>query len=491
MTTTFAHWIDGAATTPDGGQFLTSYDPVTAEPWSEIARGNAADVDAAVASAKRAFTEWRRTPPSVRAEHLWRLADLVAESAEELAQLETKDIGKVIREMRGQMTGLPRWWRHAAGLCHQLQGETIPHDKASILNYTIREPYGVIGVMTPFNSPVLLTTFAIGPALAAGNTVVVKPSEHASSAVLKFAELVAEAGFPDGAMNVVTGLGDEVGDPLVGHPDVAKIVFTGGLETARRVAARAAQRVKPMVLELGGKSANIVFGDADIDSAVNGIMAGIFAAAGQTCVAGSRVLVHRDAVADVSDALVSRARTIVMGDPRADATEIGPMAVERIRDALHDRVTEAVGSGATVRVGGEVAFPEGMNGWFYTPTVIEGVGNDHPVAQQELFGPVVVVLPFDDEDEAVSIANDTPYGLAAGLWTQDIGRAHRMAAEINAGTVWVNTYRSLSYVSPFGGRGLSGYGKELGIDGLREFTNSKSVWVETSGEKIGDPFVLR
>src|SRR5690606_16569516 len=251
--------------------------------------------------------EWRRTPPSVRAERLWRLADLIAESAEELAQLETKDIGKVIREMRGQMTGLPRWWRYAAGLCHQLQGETIPHDKASILNYTIREPYGVIGVMTPFNSPVLLTTFAIGPALAAGNTVVVKPSEHASSAVLRFAKLFAEAGFPDGVMNVVTGLGGEVGDPLVSHPDVAKIVFTGGLETAKLVAARASQLVQPIVLELGGKSANIVFADADVGSAVNGIMAGVFAAAGQTCVAGSRVLVQREAASDVTDALVGRA----------------------------------------------------------------------------------------------------------------------------------------------------------------------------------------
>lgn len=491
MTPRFAHWINGSAAEPNSGTYLPSYDPVTASPWSEIARGNAADVETAVASAKRAFAGWRRTPPSVRAESLWRLSELIAGSAEELAQLETKDIGKVIREMRGQMTGLPRWWRYAASLCHQLQGETIPHDKTSILNYTIREPYGVIGVMTPFNSPVLLTTFAIAPALAAGNTVVVKPSEHASSAVLEFAELFAEAGFPDGVMNVVTGLGDEVGDPLVSHPDVAKIVFTGGLETAKVVAARASQRVKPTVLELGGKSANIVFPDADVESAVNGIMAGIFAAAGQTCVAGSRVLVHREAAAEVTDALVSRAATIVMGDPRADSTEIGPLAVERIRDAVDARVREAVESGATVRVGGSTESPDGMTGWFYAPTVIEGIGNEHPVAQQELFGPVVVVIPFDGEAEAVSIANDTPYGLAAGIWTRDLGRAHRISSDLNAGTVWVNTYRSLSFVSPFGGRGLSGHGKELGVDGLREFTNTKSVWVETSEEQIGDPFVLR
>ena len=491
MTTRFDHWISGASVAPNSGRYVPSYDPVTATPWSEIARGDEQDVDAAVASAKRALAEWRKTPPSVRAEYLWRLSELIAESAEELAQRETKDIGKVIREMRGQMTGLPRWWRYAASLCHHLQGEAIPLDRASVLNYTVREPYGVVGVMTPFNSPVLLTTFSIGPALAAGNTVVVKPSEHASSAVLKFAELFTEAGFPDGVMNVVTGVGDEVGGPLVAHPDVAKIVFTGGLDTAKLVAAGAARRVKPTVLELGGKSANIVFPDADVESAVNGIIAGVFAAAGQTCVAGSRVLVHRDAAGDVADALVARARTIVQGDPQVDSTEIGPMAVERIRDQVDVRVKEAVGAGATVRVGGHTEPPDGMNGWFYAPTVIEGVTNDQPVAQQELFGPVVAMITFDDEGEAVSMANDTPYGLAAGIWTKDLGRAHRMASGVNAGTVWVNTYRSLSFASPFGGRGQSGHGKELGIDGLREFTNTKSVWVETSDEQIGDPFVLR
>lgn len=491
MTTRFAHWINGRSAEPHAGQYLPSYDPVTATPWSEIARGGTEDVDAAVASAKKAYIKWRRTPPSTRAEILWRLSELIADSAEELAQLETRDIGKVIREMRGQMRGLPRWWQFAASLCHQLHGETIPLDKTSVLNYTVREPYGVIGVMTPFNSPVLLTTFAIGPALAAGNTVVVKPSEHASSAVLRFAELFTEAGFPDGAMNVVTGLGNEVGDPLVGHPDIAKIVFTGGLEAARMVAARASQRVKPTVFELGGKSANVVFADAEIASAVNGIMAGIFAAAGQTCVAGSRVLVQREAVADVTDALVARARTIVIGDPQVDSTEMGPLAVERIRNSVDSRVREAVDAGAVIRVGGSSESPEGMGGWFYAPTVIEGIGNDHPVAQEELFGPVVVVIPFDDEAEAVAIANDTPFGLAAGIWTSDLGKAHRVAAELNAGTVWVNTYRSLSYASPFGGRGLSGHGKELGIDGLREFTNTKSVWIETSEDQIADPFVLR
>lgn len=487
----FLHRIGSEDRTPVEGEYVPTFDPVTAEPWAEIARGTQGDVDRAVSAAVEAFAVWRKTSPSDRASLLWRLADVIADHAEELARLESRDIGKVIREMRGQMIGLPKWYRYFSGQCHNLEGSVIPLDKPSILNYTRREPFGVVGIIPPFNSPVLLTSFALAPALAAGNAAVIKPSEHASTAVLLFGKLFDEAGFPPGLVNVVTGLGGEAGDALVGHPEVRKIAFTGGVPTARLVAARAAQSVKPTILELGGKSANIVFPDAKVDSAVNGIIAGIFAAAGQTCIAGSRLLAHEKIADQIVGAISERAGTIVMGDPMQDETEIGPVAQPEIRDRTHDRVRAAIKVGAVATAGGDLSTVGNWAGWFYPPTVLDNVNNDMAIARNELFGPVLSVIRFSEEEEALSIANDSPFGLAAGVWTRDLNRAHRMAGELEAGTVWINTYRSLSFSSPFGGRKLSGYGTELGREGLLEFTQTKSVWVETSEEPMGDPFVLR
>jgi aldehyde dehydrogenase (NAD+) len=487
----FDHRIGSEDVAPATGDYLPTFNPVTAEPWAEIARGTQEDVDRAVAAASGAFAVWRKTSPSARAALLWRLADVISEHAEELAQLESLDIGKVIREMRGQMVALPNWYRYFSGQCHNLEGSVIPLDKASILNYTRRDPFGVVGIIPPFNSPVLLTSFALAPALAAGNAAVIKPSEHASTAVLLFAALFDEAGFPPGLVNVVTGFGPEAGDAVVSHPEVRKIVFTGGVGTARMVAARAAESVKPTILELGGKSANIVFPDADMSSVTNGIMAGIFAASGQTCLAGSRLLAHEKVADQVVAAISDRAKTIVMGDPLLDETEIGPVAQPEIRDRVNNRVQEAIKVGAVATAGGDLGAVGDRAGWFYPPTVLDEVSNDMPIARDELFGPVLSVIRFSDEDEALSIANDSPFGLAAGLWTRDLNRAHRMADSLEAGVVWVNTYRSLSFSSPFGGRKLSGYGRELGREGLLEFTQTKSVWVETSEEPMGDPFVLR
>lgn len=487
----FLHRIGSEDSPPAEGEYLPTFNPVTAEPWAEIARGTQADVDRAVAAASDAFAVWRKTPPSVRAALLWRLAEVISDNAEELAQLESRDIGKVIRETRGQMVGLPSWYRYFSGQCHNLEGSVIPLDKPSILNYTRRDPFGVVGIIPPFNSPVLLTTFALAPALAAGNAAVIKPSEHASTSVVLFASLFDEAGFPPGLVNVVTGLGPEAGDALVGHPEVRKIVFTGGVQTARKVAARAAESVKPTILELGGKSANIVFPDADMNSVTNGIMAGIFAASGQTCIAGSRLLVHEKIADEVVQAISERAKTIVIGDPLLDETEIGPVAQPEIRDRVNDRVQEAINAGAVATAGGDLSAVSDRVGWFFPPTVLDQVDNEMPIARDELFGPVLSVIRFSDEDEALRIANDSPFGLAAGLWTRDLNRAHRMADELEAGVVWINTYRNLSYSSPFGGRKLSGYGRELGREGLLEFTQTKSIWVEMSEEPMGDPFVLR
>ncbi|WP_435070348.1 aldehyde dehydrogenase [Amycolatopsis thermoflava] len=484
------HWIAGRAVPPHSGDYLPTLDPMTTRPWAEIARGDADDIDRAVTAAQEAFPVWRATAPSRRAEILWKLGDLIAEHADELAQLESRDAGKVIREVRGQQVALRNWYHYYATLAHHMEGRHIPHDSRTLTAITVREPYGVIGVIPAFNSPMFLGAMGLAPALAAGNTVVVKPPEVNALSLRLLGQLAQQAGLPDGCLNIVHGYGHEAGDALVGHTLVRKVFFTGGPESARAVTARAAAGLKPTVLELGGKSANIFFDDVDVEQVTNGVIAGIFAAAGQTCVAGSRLLVQRGIADQLVKAIGERTQRIRLGNPISPDTEMGPISQEKIHTGVAHRVAEAISDGAEVVAGGpEAAIPG--EGWFYAPTVLDGVTNDMAVARNELFGPVLSVIRFQDEDEAVAIANDSDFGLAGGIWTNNLQRAHRVARQLEAGTVWVNTYRALHYGTPFGGTKTSGYGRENGLDGFAEFTQPKSIWFESSTEPMADPFTLR
>jgi acyl-CoA reductase-like NAD-dependent aldehyde dehydrogenase len=481
-------WVD-----PISGQWLESVNPFTAEPWALVPQGAKADVDRAVDAARAAFREgdWPKLNATARGELLVRLAELVAEDAERLATIETTDNGKLFAEMRAQLQYVPQWYRYFGGLADKIEGRVIPIDKPGVFNFTREEPLGVVAAITPWNSPLMLAAWKLAPALAAGNTVVWKPSEFSSVSALEFGKLFEKAGFPPGVVNILTGYGAEVGEPLVTHPDVAKIAFTGGDRTGEHVYQQAARGIKHVTLELGGKSANIVFDDADLEQAVNGVVSGIFAATGQTCIAGSRALVHRSIHDEFVDRLLALAKTARMGNPLDLETQVGPITTRPQYDKVLEYIGVAEAEGAQCRLGGRAAArPECGSGWFVEPTVFTAVRPEMRIANEEVFGPVLSIIPFDDEDEAVRIANDTIYGLAAGVWTTSMRRALEMSEKLEAGTVWVNTYRAVSYMSPFGGYKRSGIGRESGVEAIREYLQTKSVWIDTSGT-APNPFVMR
>jgi len=489
----YVHYIDGQDTPPQSQRWFESYNPYTGDAWAEIAEGSPSDADRAVQAAHRAFTSgaWPQLSATQRGELLRRLGDLIARDAHKLAALEVRDNGKLLAEMAGQLNYIPQWFYYFGGLADKIEGSVIPLDKKGFFNFTRHEPLGVVAAITPWNSPLLLTAWKIAPALAAGCTVVIKPSEFTSASTLEFVRLFAEAGFPPGVVNVVTGFGREVGAALVEHPLVRKITFTGADSTGRAINEAAARHFKHVSLELGGKSPNIVFADANLDDAVNGAVAGIFAATGQTCIAGSRLLLQDSIYDEFVARLLALARTARMGDPMSAETQVGPITTRPQYDKVLGYIDTAQSEGATLLLGGSPGTrPECGRGWFVEPTIFGDVDNRMRIAQEEVFGPVLSIIRFKDEDDALRIANDVRFGLGSGVWTSDIGRAFRVSEKLQAGTVWVNAYRAVSFMSPFGGYKDSGLGRENGAQAIHEYLQTKSVWINT-GAGSANPFVMR
>jgi (Z)-2-((N-methylformamido)methylene)-5-hydroxybutyrolactone dehydrogenase len=471
----------------DHGTF-DSIDPSTGRPWGTFSAASADDVDDAVAAADRAFNEgeWPRLAVSERARLLRLLGDAVRDSAAGLADLETTDNGKAIRQTRGELAITPQWYWYFAGAADKVEGRHIPVS-SSLSAVTTREPLGVVAAIVPFNSPVLLTSWKLGPALAAGNTVVVKPAPDTPATALRLAQLAAEVGFPPGVINVVCG-GDDVGQALVAHPQVSKIAFTGASETGAQIAREAAATLKRVSCEGGGKSAHIVFPDANLDQALTAAAAGVFISAGQTCVAGSRLLIQSSIFEQVVSRLAAKADALLVGPPMQESTHIGALTSQQQLDKVSGYVDLARAEGAHIAAGGTRPDGPGLDGGYYfRPTVISGVSNRSRICQEEIFGPVVSCLPFDDEQEAIAIANDVKYGLAGGVWTNDIRRARRVSAALRVGTVWVNNYRTIHWQIPFGGVKASGYGRENGLDAINDFTQVKTV-VTDFGTVTADPF---
>ena len=479
-------WVDAS----DGGTF-DSVNPTTGEVWSRIPEATEVDINLAVETAHHSFTKgpWSKLTPTERGKCLRKLGDLLAEQSESLGRTESIDTGKMLKETRWQAKYIADFFHFFAGCADKVNGETLPIDKPDMFVFTKREPLGVVAAVVPWNSQLFLVAVKLGPALAAGNTVVLKASEHASAAMLDFGKLIKEAGIPPGVVNIVTGHGEPCGRALTGHPLVARVSFTGGPSAARHVLENVKRNFAEVSLELGGKSPFIVFDDANIESAVNASIAGIFGATGQSCVAGSRLYLHDDIADEFLERMTALTRQIVIGDPLAEETQMGPLCTTSQLENIQREEAHAQEQGAKILAGGKQ--PEGMGGLFYEPTIIECPRQGLRIVDTELFGPVLSVQRFKTEEEVLELANDSELGLAAGIFTQNAARSLRMANLVRAGIVWVNTYRVVSPIAEFGGVKGSGYGRESGFQAIYDYTRPKTIWINTSDEPMANPFVMR
>ena len=486
----FQMFIDGAWSEGHAGQVMTTQNPATGEDWATFACAGPQDVDRAIAAARRVLNDasWRDMTQTQRGKLLYRLGDLIAENAAALGLLETTDSGKLLSETATQTAYVGDYYRYYAGLADKIEGAVLPIDKPDMHVFTRREPIGVVVAIVPWNAQMFLTATKLGPALAAGCAVILKASEIAPAPMLEFARLIEEAGFPAGVVSVITGDAENCAIPLTRHKDVDRIAFTGGPETARHVVRNSAENFAVTTLELGGKSPILVFDDADLEGAANGLIAGNFGASGQSCVAGSRGLVHRPIYEALVTRIAEKAAGIVVGDPADASTHVGPLCTKAQIARIVETLAKSTEQGAKIRFGGT---PLGGRGNFMVPTLVECENHDIETLKVELFGPIMSLVPFDTEEEAIALANSTPFGLGSGVFTQNLARAHRVSSQIKAGICWVNTYRAISPIAPFGGYNHSGYGREAGMDAIRDYTCTKTTWINTSESPMANPFVMR
>lgn len=496
MTQSFQMYIDGAWTDGSDGQTMESINPATGKAWASFACTSKDDVDRAIVAARRALNEgpWSTMTATQRGKLLYKLADLIEKHASKLGEYETTDSGKLFAETQMQTAYVADYYRYYAGFADKIQGATLPIDKPDMHVFTVREPIGVVAAIVPWNAQMFLTATKLGPALAAGCSVILKASEISPIAMLEFARLIDEAGFPAGVVSVITGDADNCAIPLTSHPDVDRIAFTGGPDTARHVVRNSANNFAVTTLELGGKSPILVFDDADLDSAANGLIAGNFGASGQSCVAGTRAFVQRSIKDELVAKIKEKAASIVVGDPLNADSHVGPLCTLAQVELIEKTLATAKSQGATIAFGG--SRPEGLsenmaNGNYFNPTLVECPNDQIETLKVEMFGPVMSIVPFDTEAEAIAMANDSVFGLGSGIFTQNLARAHRVSKKLKAGICWVNTYRAISPMAPFGGYNESGYGREAGIDAVLDYTCTKTTWINTSDQPMANPFVMR